>query len=838
MQHQVVVLLLLTLCLFEGVSSQSRDGGLFPVIFNLAANSRIVANATCGENGPETFCKLVEHVPGKPAPNPQCRVCDAFSLDPREQHPVENAIDGTNSWWQSPSIANGMNYHFVTITLDLQQIFQVAYVIVKAANSPRPGNWILEKSIDGVTFHPWQYYAISDSECVSLYKIQPTIGNPRYKSDDDVICTSFYSKLNPLKNGEIHTSLVNGRPSVLNPSATLMEFTSARFIRLRFQRVRTLNADLMTLTSNEPGFIDPLVTRRYYYSIKDISVGGQCICFGHARICPQDPVTLALRCECEHNTCGDQCQQCCPGYQQKAWQPGTQEESNLCEPCNCHGHTDDCYFDQEVSDRGESLNINGDYEGGGVCIDCKHNTMGVNCEMCIDRYYRPANVARTDPDPCIPCNCNAFGIREESGVSLGACVKDDSQINEGLNPGDCYCKEGYDGAKCDRCARGYKGFPNCEKCPCSDDGSINDDVCEPPCLCKSNTEGGDCDTCKPGYFNLDGNNPDGCSECFCFGITDVCFSAPVINSPVESLYDWRVGDADGDRYIDVVALAGDSSLVIQHPDVLAVIGSDVLYWYAPEEYLGNKLPSYGSFLRYTIQYDIIQDANQSTPLLAPDVIIRGNGVTLKQRASRWVLPDRPETFNVMFAEDNWFHEDSDRFVSQVEFMKILENLDALLIRATYHTVPVESAIYDIALDYGDLNANSTDRITSVEQCNCPPGYAGLSCQGCIDGYRRVGGDLYDGQCVLCQCHLHALECDDITGDCLQCEDNTAGDHCQTCADGYYGDATLGTPTDCQRCACPLTDPSNNFSPTCVSDGSGGFLCDYCDIGYEGPRCDR
>lgn len=30
---------------------------------------------------------------------------------------------------------------------------------------------------------------------------------------------------------------------------------------------------------------------QYYYSVKDISVGGMCICYGHARACPPDPVT-------------------------------------------------------------------------------------------------------------------------------------------------------------------------------------------------------------------------------------------------------------------------------------------------------------------------------------------------------------------------------------------------------------------------------------------------------------------------------------------------------------------------------------------------------------------
>ncbi|GLD49614.1 laminin subunit alpha-2 [Lates japonicus] len=82
----------------------------------------ITANATCGSLGPEMFCKLVEHVPGQPVRNPQCRICNQRSTKPFEHHPIEYAIDGTNRWWQSPSIKNGMEYHYVTITLDLKQL--------------------------------------------------------------------------------------------------------------------------------------------------------------------------------------------------------------------------------------------------------------------------------------------------------------------------------------------------------------------------------------------------------------------------------------------------------------------------------------------------------------------------------------------------------------------------------------------------------------------------------------------------------------------------------------------------------------------------------------------
>ncbi|KAJ1153414.1 hypothetical protein NDU88_006174, partial [Pleurodeles waltl] len=59
----------------------------------------------------------------------------------------------------------------------------------------------------------------------------------------------------------IHTSLINGRPSAEDPSPTLMEFTTTRYIRLRLQRIRTLNADLMMFAYKDITDIDPIVTR-------------------------------------------------------------------------------------------------------------------------------------------------------------------------------------------------------------------------------------------------------------------------------------------------------------------------------------------------------------------------------------------------------------------------------------------------------------------------------------------------------------------------------------------------------------------------------------------------
>ncbi len=76
----------------------------------------------------------------------------------------------------------------------------------------------------------------------------------------------------------------------------------------------------------------------------------------------------------------------------------------------------------------------------------------MNRHLCVTGYYRPAGVSRFDPSPCLECECDAFG-------STGECYPDGSRRDEGHEPGDCVCKEGYAGKKCTECARGFHEYP-------------------------------------------------------------------------------------------------------------------------------------------------------------------------------------------------------------------------------------------------------------------------------------------------------------------------------------------------------------------------------------------
>uniref|UniRef100_A0A8C7Z5D4 Basement membrane-specific heparan sulfate proteoglycan core protein n=1 Tax=Oryzias sinensis TaxID=183150 RepID=A0A8C7Z5D4_9TELE len=778
---------------------------LFPAVLNLATMADIKANATCGLNGPEMSCKLVEHVPGQPVRNPQCTICDQESTNEYERHPIEYAIDGTNRWWQSPSIMNGMVNHYVTITLDLKQVFQVAYMIIKAANSPRPGNWILERSIDGTTFEPWQYYAITDTECLTRFNISPRRGPPSYTRDDEVICTSFYSKIQPLENGEIHASLINGRPSAEDPSPTLLNFTSARYIRLVFQRIRTLNADLMTLTLRDPRDVDPIVTRRYYYSIKDISVGGMCICYGHAKACP---LNAKFSCECEHNTCGESCDRCCPGYHQQPWMAGTFLTRHVCEKCNCHGKADECYFNQTVADLSLSLDVQGQYRGGGVCIGCRNNTAGINCQSCVPGYYRPAEISADEENPCELCSCDPRGSVSQS------CVADSSQATP---TGSCWCKEGYGGPQCDRCAVGYKGFPSCERCNCSMEGSINTDPCITPCVCKENVEGGNCDRCKLGFYNLQHDNPRGCEKCFCMGVSSQC-SASAWTYQNSSLLGWHlVGDSGG--RIWSVHRQTPPYLSVRHSDVVNELGS-AYYWNAPGLYLGNKV---GTRVCSSILYPF-----------------QGGGMKIiDKHFGQPVYPSSPSTSHILLLPENFLVSETGRPINRRDFLMVLANMTSVMVRASYSTeTTAVYRLHSFSMQVASPSGRSERTASAVEMCSCPSGYAGTSCETCVPGFRRVNGNLYHGVCEPCRCHGHATQCHEITGHCLDCSHNTAGQYCDTCLPGYYGNATLGSPADCQPCACPLLLPSNNFSPTCHLDEGGKLVCNRCQMGYTGPRCER
>lgn len=84
--------------------------------------------------------------------------------------------------------------------------------------------------------------------------------------------------------------------------------------------------------------------------------------------------------------------------------------SSVSVECQCHGHADSCHFSHRawLSSGGTS---------GGVCDECRHNTVGRRCQRCRHGYRRHPSLPLSSPHACTR-------KRHRMGQSLriGKCV--------------------------------------------------------------------------------------------------------------------------------------------------------------------------------------------------------------------------------------------------------------------------------------------------------------------------------------------------------------------------------------------------------------------------------
>ncbi|XP_077368177.1 basement membrane-specific heparan sulfate proteoglycan core protein isoform X9 [Festucalex cinctus] len=535
-----------------------------------------------------------------------------------------------------------------------------------------------------------------------------------------------------------------------------------------------------------------------------------------------EPALEVEECACPQGYTGPSCQECEEGY--------TRTSSGLylgtCERCDCNGYASGC--DPET----------------GRCLQCQHNTDGPRCEQCQTGYY--GNPAAGAAQACQPCPCP--GTSSTNQFSSTCYLDTDGQPT-------CNCPTGYTGRRCERCERGYTGNPlHGQKCV-SGNNELNGNCyhCDTrgsegcvggSCRCKMNVEDPSCSRCKPGTFHLSQHNKDGCLSCFCMGVTQQCSSSNYYRDLVSSTF--SPGNFQGFALVNrqrtnristgftVEVSTEGTQLSYSNFDYL---GQDPHYWQLPGVFQGDKVGSYGGKLKYTISYVA---GPRGTLLEDADVQIIGNDITLVARQTwqrRQQGSRETQEFEVVFTEDHWRRPDG-MPATREHLLMVLADLDDILIRASYYTEMRSSSISDVSMEVAVPNYSGLAQALEVEQCRCPPAYQGLSCQDCAPGYTRTGGGLYLGHCELCECNGHSDACHPETGICTNCLHNTQGELCEQCASGFFGDPTVGTPEDCQPCACPHTDPDNQFSPTCESLGNGGYQCTACQPGYTGQYCER
>eukprot|EP00794_Sanderia_malayensis_P015275 gene15275-16851_t len=324
-----------------------------------------------------------------------------------------------------------------------------------------------------------------------------------------------------------------------------------------------------------------------------------------------------------------------------------------------------------------------------------------------------------------------------------------------------------------------------------------------------------------------------CVDCFCNGLNVPCRRAMHYTSLIDLKDDVtkvKVSD-DRSRLINNgLYFNSDHEVILGNVPELQ---SSSLYWRLPKKFCGNQVRSYGGFLSYSIFYDVWSSGKFYQGY---DVKIMGsNGIGLQYKNTLRIKPKLTHSIKVEMAEGMLTLKNGVK-ATRKEIMKVLLSIESVLIRATYTSdtklTILSSVSMETAIPYFTRHAIAQ----RVEQCSCPEGYSGLSCETCRRGYTRSRVPGKEANCIRCQCNRHTLECHQETGVCKNCKHNTVGLYCEKCQPGYYGNAEIGTTEDCRKCACPLSIASNQFSSTCHISRSGALKCDACHRGYTGNQC--
>ncbi|XP_032663569.1 basement membrane-specific heparan sulfate proteoglycan core protein-like isoform X7 [Odontomachus brunneus] len=490
---------------------------------------------------------------------------------------------------------------------------------------------------------------------------------------------------------------------------------------------------------------------------------------------------------------------------------------------------------------------------------CPSGYTGLSCEQCAPGYLRRENgpwlgQCYRDEPPCppgyygdpsrnIPCQICPCPLTNPSNQFARTChLGSDGQPT-------CDCPAGYVGRRCEQCASGYQGNPLIpgDMCvaaqQCDPNGSLspNADLHTGRCHCKEYATGLTCNQCKANTFNLASTNQFGCIACFCMGITNRCISSNWYRNEIRVSFTNSIRDfsliesksTDAPPIIDGIHLDTISREIIYNGFPNRG-NNDVYYWQLPSIFLGDQITSYGGNLKYTVRY-VPSPGGQSSRNNAADVeLISANDINLLYYSRESPEPNSQQSFTVPLLEQYWQRNDGTQ-ADREHLLMALADVRAIRIKATYTTHTDEAALSFVSLDTAEKYNTGKERAVEVEECTCPAGYRGLSCEDCDVGYTRAIEGLYLGICEPCNCNGHSNQCDPETGICENCAHHTTGDSCEVCEPGYEGDAIRGTPNDCTsetpgpRCRC---NADGSRSTACV-DGR----CE-CKRNVEGPECNR
>nr|NP_001027598.1 netrin precursor [Ciona intestinalis]BAA94302.1 netrin [Ciona intestinalis] len=460
-----------------------------PEFENIALKKRVEVSETCGLEGREPFCRLVEEE------NTVSRVCDVCEATGRRSHPASYLTDINNkhnlTYWQSKTFQSGEDQNReVELTISFEKEYEISYIYMQFY-SPRPAAMIIYKSMNhGRTWVPYQYYA---ENCLRRFH-KPYKREANETNEQEVLCSEDFNSLYPFSLGALVFNPKDGRPSEddFEHSFILQNWVTATDIKIvlaglhdiprnpttlsrisresrsaiearqgrrrltpiprggvtrggRAVATRASKTELRHTGVRVSGGTDILVSNpgatstpysfgsSSYYAINDISIGGVCKCNGHADRCIKKKGKMV--CDCKHKTTGPNCETCKAFHKDRPPKRATKTNANECIACNCNMHAKRCRFSADLFEKSGGTS-------GGVCVKCRHNTHGRYCHKCKPGFYRNNKTkSMSNRRACRPCNCNPVG-------SLGRHC---DQVT-----GQCICKQHVTRRRCNYCVKGYK----------------------------------------------------------------------------------------------------------------------------------------------------------------------------------------------------------------------------------------------------------------------------------------------------------------------------------------------------------------------------------------------
>ena len=498
--------------------------------------------------------------------------------------------------------------------------------------------------------------------------------------------------------------------------------------------------------------------------------------------------------------------------------------------------------------------MNGNFSGGGVCIGCLHQTTGINCEICKERYYKPTEVSKLSDQVCQECNCSALGSRFEPGYPYLDCAKSNLDgLTEDMKAGDCFCKLNVEGSKCDKCQNGFFNLTavnpsGCEACECFGKGTFNGEkLCNQDtgqCLCKNFTTGPKCSSCKNEYYNMTNFNPNGCSSCGC----NLGGSMSAVCNKTSGFCDCHSNNIKGRQcdklensfYYPKLDFMSTTQLVRSNKLIMAWRGSITIprprsasqfrfAFQCTGSATVDAIISYEDFLAELIK---VENTCKNCYIVSQTpVLVTQNEITVDITFPSITDP-RLVQCTRLIAYPNEFYDpvilsNHDEFNIHCDVMSnnISHHVcqqDIFTLTMSYLQVPLPCKCNEV----GSLHDICEER---YGQCSCKPGVTGQSCDQCQAGYFN----LTQNGCTACGCFGLDKKCHSTTGQC-NCEQNTRDLKCDTCEPMYWN-ITVGI--GCQHCNCSSTGATygecDTYSGQCTCrTGVQGRGCDSCSLSFK------